>query len=204
MLNSKGQKLRLSTPPASKISIKTETTPGYCYVSSIKRVYFVDRNDFYFVWSGQMLNHKRSREIKSCCATRWSNNKGLWNRNHLSCFIDIFVVRTTILFFFTCYCVSLLLLFQNNAEVSYLVQKCDCLELQGKKSYSRIQHIFSDLPTRLKTPKQRACVAEDEDEDETANQQNDTVSGYNGCMCFSGMSWGPSALNVKHEWNSRC
>lgn len=73
---------------------------------------------------------------------------------------------------------------------------------RGKKSDRRIQHEFSDLPTWLKTPKQRPCVAEDEDE--TANQQKDMVSGYNGCMCFSGTLWGPSALNVKHEWNSRC
>lgn len=137
-----------------------------------------------------MLNHKRSREIKSCCAgeitTRPLDQEPSepFPTSCLLIFFDIFFTRTTILFFFACYCVSSIP-FQNNAKVSYLVQ-CDCLELQGKKSYGRIQQEFSDLPTRLKTPKQRACVAEDEDE--TANQQNDMVSGYNGCMCFSGMS----------------
>lgn len=156
-----------------------------------------------------MLNNKRSREIKSCCATRWNNNKGLWNRNHPSCsrrpvswFSFTFLSCGQWLYSFRHAIVFLYFCFKTLLKSLHLVQKRDSLELRGKKSDSRIQHEFSDLPTWLKTPKQRPCVAEDEDE--TANQQKDMVSGYNGCMCFSGMLWGPSALNVKHEWNSQC
>lgn len=103
---------------------------------------------------------------------------------------DFILFSLAIVFFF-------LLPFQNIAEVPESGREAWLFWTSGgKKSYSRIQHEFSDLLTWLKTPKQRAWVA--------ANQQNDLVSGYNGCMCFSGMSWSPSALSVKHEWNSRC
>lgn len=139
----------------------------------------------------------------SCCATRWNNNKGLCNRNHLSrsrspdfrwhfCHKDNFILFDMLFCFFTS--VS-----KHYWSLCIWYRSVTVWNLRGKNpTVESNTNFFFNL---IENTKAKSLCGRGRGQ---ANQHKDMVSGYNGCMCFSGMSWGPSALNVKHEWNSRC